>query len=95
MIDERAKWFKSLQEDTEVSLNLEAYRAQQEKYNKVSEQYKGINKDIPGLDVAVLAADLAVFESDTIRAESIKNWHKSLKKDPYIEEVVQIIGDWN
>ena len=95
MIDERAKWFKSLQEDTEVSLNLEAYRAQQEKYNKVSEQYKGINKDIPGLDIAILAADVAVLEADTIRAKSIKTWHKSLKKDPYLEEVVQIIGDWN
>jgi carboxyl-terminal processing protease len=95
MIDDRAKWFKSLQEDTEVSLNLEAYRAQQEKYSKVTEKYKGINKDIPGLEVAVLAADAEVFASDTIRAESIKNWHKSLKKDPYIEEVVQIIGDWN
>lgn len=95
MIDERAKWFKSLQEDTEVSLNLEAYRAQQAEYNKVSEQYKGLNKDIPALKIDVLAADAAVFEADTIRAESIKNWHKSLKKDPYIEEVVQIIGDWD
>jgi carboxyl-terminal processing protease len=95
MIDERAKWFKSLQEDTEVSLNLEAYRAQQANYSKVSEQYKGINKDIPGLDIAILAADVAVLEADTIRAKSIKTWHKSLKKDPYLEEVVQIIGDWN
>lgn len=95
MIDERAKWFKSLQEDTEVSLNLEEYRAQQEKYNEVSEQYKGINKDIPALSIEVLAADAAVLEADTIRAESIKNWHKSLKKDPYVEEVVQIINDWD
>ncbi len=95
MIDERAKWFKSLQEDTEISLNLDAYRAQQEKYNKVSEQYKGIDKDIPALKIDVLAADAAVLEADTIRAESIKNWHKSLKKDPYVEEVVQIIGDWD
>lgn len=95
MIDDRAKWFKSLQEDTEVSLNLEDYRAQQKEYSKVSEQYKGINKDIASLKIDILAADAAVFESDTIRAESMKNWHKSLKKDPYIEEVVQIIGDWD
>lgn len=95
MIDERAKWFKALQEDTKISLNLKDYRAQQEEYNKISEKYKDINKDIPALKVDVLAADIAALESDTIRAKSIKKWHKSLKKDPYIEEVVQIIGDWD
>jgi len=91
---ERAKWIQSLQEDTEVSLNMEAYKAQQEEYNKTAEQYRNPGKEIPHLQIDVLAADVAVFESDTIRAASIKNWHKILKKDPYIEEVIQIIGDW-
>ncbi|BDS09493.1 carboxy terminal-processing peptidase [Aureispira anguillae] len=95
MIDERAKWFKALQEDTEISLNMKEYRAQQEEYNKISEKYKDINKEIPHLAVDILAADIATLEADTIRKESIQKWHKSLKKDPYIEEVVQIIGDWN
>lgn len=95
LIDDRAKWIKTLQEDTKISLNMEAYKKQQEEYNKISEKYKDINKEIPNLSVEVLAADRATLEADTIRAESIKNWHKSLKKDPYIEEVVQIIGDWN
>ncbi len=95
MIDEHAKWVKSLQDDTEVSLNLKKYRERQKEYNKTAEKYKGINKELPNLKIDVLAADVAALESDTIRAASIKNWHKTVKKDPYIEEVVQILGDWD
>lgn len=95
MIDERAKWFKTLQEESSVLLNLEAYQAQQKEFNEKSEKYKGIEKEIPGLKVEVLAADEATLKADTLRAESIENWHKVLKKDPYIEEVVHIISDWN
>ncbi|MCH2023015.1 MAG: carboxy terminal-processing peptidase [Saprospiraceae bacterium] len=95
MVDERAKWFKTLQEDSEISLNLKEYRAQQKDYNTTAEKYKKINKESAFLNVSILAADVSTLEADTIRGNSIKNWHKSLKKDPYVEEVVQIISDWN
>ena len=63
MIDERAKWFKTLQEESSVLLYLEAYQAQQKEFNAKSEQYKGIEKEIPGLKVEVLAADQAALKS--------------------------------
>ncbi len=94
MIDQQARWFQTLQEDTDVPLNLEAYRQEQEEYNKLSKQYENVNKEQPDLTIRTLAADAAVLESDTLRAESMANWHKVLKKDPYVDEVVQIIGDW-
>lgn len=94
MIDQQAKWFQTLQEDTDVSLNLEDYRKEQEEYNQLSKQYDKVNKEMPNLMIQTLAADAAALASDTLRAESMNNWHKVLKKDPYIDEVVQIIGDW-
>lgn len=94
MIDERAKWVNSLQEDSEVSLNMKEYEKQREEYNEKAEAFKNISKDIPHLKVNVLAADVAALESDTIRAKSIENWHKALKKDPYVEEAMYIISDW-
>ena len=36
MIDERAKWLLSLQEDTEVSLSLDKYKEQQDDFNEAS-----------------------------------------------------------
>ncbi len=94
MLDKQAQWFKTLQEDTDVPLNLEAYRQEQEEYNALSKQYDDINKEIPNMTIKTLAADVAALEVDTIRAESINKWHKVLKKDAYLDEVVQIIGDW-
>jgi carboxyl-terminal processing protease len=93
-IDERAKWFKSIQDDSQASLNLKEYDEQQEVFNKNSKKYEELSADIAHLKIDVLAADVAALESDTIRAESMKNWHKALKKDPYIDEAVQIIADW-
>ncbi|MGH1336603.1 MAG: carboxy terminal-processing peptidase [Aureispira sp.] len=94
MIEKQAKWFKTLQEDTDVSLNLEAYRKEQQEYNTLSKEYDNVSKELPNLVVQTLAADAAALESDTIRAESVEKWHKILKKDIYVNEVVQIIADW-
>ena len=93
-IDQRGQWFKELQEDTDIPLNLEAYRAEQKEYDKISKQFDNLNKDIPELDIQTLLADQAALESDTIRAQSMANWHKGLKKDPYLDEAVQVIADW-
>lgn len=94
MIDKQAKWFQTLQEDTDVPLSLKAYREEQEEYNALSKQYENVNQELPNLMVQSLAADAAVLESDTLRAESINKWHQRLKKDAYLDEVVQILGDW-
>jgi carboxyl-terminal processing protease len=94
MIDERGKWLLSLQEDTEVSLNLEEYKLQQDNFNKASEKYKDISKKSPFLSIMSPAADKATLESDTTRAKSIKNWHKNLQKDPYLNEAIHIVNDW-
>lgn len=95
MIDEQAKWFEEVQNDTEVALNFETYKSEQEAFNERSEKYKDLDKENPMLIVENLAADMATLESDTMRAKRIEKWHKTLKKDPYIDEVVQIMGDWN
>lgn len=94
MLDKQAKWFKTLQQDTDVPLNLEAYRKEQAEYNALSKQYENVNKELPNLVIRTLAADVPALQADTLRAEGIEKWHKVLKKDPYIDEVAQIIADW-
>lgn len=94
MIDQQAQWLQSLQEDTDVPLNLDTYRKEQEEYNALSKQYENTDQEIASLNIEHLAADAAAIEADTLKAESLNKWHKVLKKDPCIEEVVQIIADW-
>ena len=81
--------------ETEMPINLEEYKALQEEFKNSNEKYKDIYKENPFIKVDIPAADVATLKSDSIRAKSINNWHKVIKEDPYIEEVIQIVSDWN
>jgi carboxyl-terminal processing protease len=94
MIDEQAKWFKSLQDETEISLNLEQYREDQTARDAKSDEFESIQKEIKGLTISMLAVDEKELKEGDVRLESIKTWCKSLKKDVYMMEAMQIIGDW-
>jgi carboxyl-terminal processing protease len=94
MIDEEAKWFKSLQDETEISLNMEQYREDLAARDAKSDEFESSKIDIEGLRISTLAVDEKKLEEGSVRLESIKIWHKSLKKDVYVMEAMQIIGDW-
>lgn len=94
LIDEQAKWLKERQDNSAYPLQLKAYEDMQKGYKETSDRFKEANKEIKEMTISSLAADIPALESDTMRAKSIKNWHKSLNKDPYLEEVVQIMKDW-
>jgi carboxyl-terminal processing protease len=94
MIDEQAKWFKSMQDETEISLNLEQYREDQTARDAKSNEFESIQNEINGLTISMLAVDEKELKEGDVRLESIKTWHKSLKKDVYMMEAMQIIGDW-
>jgi carboxyl-terminal processing protease len=93
-IDKQAKWYKELQENTEVLLNLEEYKLQQKSLDEKSKSFENKNKDLEFFEVEMTNADKFAFESDSIRLKSFNDWHKQVKKDPYIDEAVQIIMDW-
>ncbi len=94
LIDENAKWLKSRQDESSLPLSFKAYDAEQKAIDKEAEKYKNINKDIDELLIKTLKADKTYIESDTLRANSMKTWHKSLKQDTYLEEASYIIFDW-
>ncbi|NRA12388.1 MAG: carboxy terminal-processing peptidase [Crocinitomicaceae bacterium] len=94
MIDERAKWIKEQREDSKMSLNLTKYREQQAMYREKSEEYNALVVENERLQIDLVSADVEALKSDTIRAASMETWHKSLKKDPYIMEAVEVLGDW-
>jgi carboxyl-terminal processing protease len=94
LIDENAKWLKSRQDESSLPLSFKAYDAEQKAIDKEAEKYKNINKDIEELSIKTLKADKTYIESDTLRANSMKTWHKLLKQDAYLEEASYIIFDW-
>lgn len=94
LIEKNALWLKEQQENSSYSLNLDKYTQTKEEAQAMSKKFKEINTEIDDLTISVLAADEAQLEQDESRKESITNWHKSLKKDAYLEEAVMVINDW-
>jgi carboxyl-terminal processing protease len=94
MIDERAKWIKDQGDETTVSLNLKEFRKKQELYRAKSEEFEAVIVANDRLKIDLVSNDVEALKSDTVRTLSMETWHKSLKKDPYILEAVEVLGDW-
>lgn len=94
LIDENAKWLKERQSHSSYSLNLEKYTEDQKVVDAEAEKYKNVTQEIEDLAIRSLKADMDNLASDTVRAASMSNWHKNLKKDVYLDEVSYIIHDW-
>jgi carboxyl-terminal processing protease len=92
-IDENAKWLKSQQDHTTFSLQLDTFRAEEEKEKKEGERFKDIQKEIPGFAALLLAEDKAAVAADTARMARSDEWLKNLRKDHYLLEAVNIVKD--
>ncbi len=91
-IDKNALYLKHKQEHTNYPLNLKAYEAELQTNKKEEEGMKQANKDITGWDFASVKADVPLL-SDTVKVSRNKEFIKTLKKDIYLYEAVQVIKD--
>ena len=93
LIDDNAKWIKSQRDMNTFSLNYEIYRAEQDDMRQQSERFEEINDYSNNLDFKALPYEMAKFKSDTALAEKRKRWYKSLSKDAYVEEAIQVLSE--
>lgn len=92
ILNDAAKRLKKQKDDTMVSLNFDKYVAEQKQYKEEAKKMDVLDKEIEGVEVVALKAD-AFPESDTVKVNKNKDWYKSIKKDIYLNETVQIMND--
>lgn len=93
LIDENAKWIKERRDEKRVNLNFSAYSAEIKNRKKESKRFDAMDDYDNQLSFESLPYEIALMEKDTTLAEKRKRWHKSLKKDIYIEEAVHVLQD--
>ncbi len=94
LIEENARRMKKRSDKTSFTLCLDKYRKEQETNEKESKTYEDtLEKEIDKLQVHTLLDDKASIESDTTKAQINDDWHKSLKKDNYVFEAINIVKD--
>ena len=93
LVLENAKRLKEQRDETSYSLNLKDFQKEEKELEKEAEKYEEMFTEIEGLEVANLQADIEYIESDESRVARNDEWIKSIKKDIYIDEVLNIMKD--
>ncbi len=93
LLTEYAKRLKKQKDNTFVSLNFDKYMAEQKVYKAESKKLETLNVEIPGVEIAPLKADVTVMGSDTLKLNKAKEWYKSIKKDIYLHEAIDVMDD--
>ncbi|MFD0798794.1 carboxy terminal-processing peptidase [Maribacter chungangensis] len=93
LIEENAKWLKSEQDETEISLNYKVYKEEQEKDKEQSNFFKKLSDYDSKLTFESLRYEQELFVQDSVLREKRDRWHKNLAKDVYVEEAVNVLED--
>lgn len=93
LLSESAKRLKKQKDNTVVPLNFDKYMAEQKIYKTESKKLESLDKEIPGVEVMALKVDLANMGSDTVKLNKAKEWYKSIRKDIYLHEAIDVMDD--
>ena len=93
LIEKYARWIKDEREKSQVSLNLENFRKEQEAYRNEAKKYKGMRESYQLLTIGNNKADIEAVEANDESKVKNENWHKGLRKDLYLFEAVQVLND--
>ena len=93
VMDEMVKSMRKRKDESIVSLNLTAFRAEQQQSKMVSDRYEAAQKTTTALVFSPLATDVRAVGGDTVKVNRAARFTKGLKKDITIAEAVAVIQD--
>lgn len=93
LIDENAQWLADQRDDNDIPLNLDTYTARIKELDKTTEKYEQLDDYKNNLEFELLKNDIAATQRDSVLKEKRERWMKSLKKDIYLAEAINILKD--
>jgi carboxyl-terminal processing protease len=93
LIEENAARIKKEQEDDSYPLKESDYRKQMDENNLLSKKIDELQKGYTPYDIVNTKEDMKVISQDSTVLARNTEWIKNLKKDIYLNEVVNVIND--
>lgn len=93
LIDEQALWIKKQQENYTYSLDFTSYKTTRHSNKTYSERFKKLGEYESSLEFKWLPEAILEVEVNDDLIIKRKRWQKSLKKDIYISEAIEILKD--
>jgi carboxyl-terminal processing protease len=92
-VNERAERIKQQRDDTEQTLNLESYLAEDKMFEAEDDAYEKLFEAEVITKLDNLPADIAGIEADESKKARNDEWVKGVKKDVYLKETLNIMHD--
>ena len=93
LVDENAKWIKSIRDDNLINLNYDKYKKELKENSSNTKKFNAINDFSMNYSFKSLPYELDLIEKDSILGLKRERWHKSLNKDLYIDEALNVLSD--
>jgi carboxyl-terminal processing protease len=93
LVDEQARWMKTMSEDHTVYLSYERYKEDLEKKDMAGKKFEELNQYDNHLNILSPQYETNLVRQDTILKDKREKWHKDLRKDAYLEEAVRVLKD--
>ena len=90
---ENAKRLKEKREETNYTLNLEDFSDYEEKLEAESKAFNEVFKEKVNKGIVNTSADLNAINADETRKARNEDWFKSVSKDIYLQETLNIMHD--
>ena len=93
LIDDNAKWIKSIRDNEEFSLNYFTYIAKIKEDELTAKSFDKLKDFKTDLEFKSLPYEINLFEKDSTLELKRNRWHKNLAKDLYIDEALNVLND--
>ena len=93
LVDENAKWIKSVRDDKLINLNYDNFKLELDENSSKTEKFKALNDFSMDYNFKSLPYELDLIKNDSVLGLKRSRWHKSLNKDFYIDEALNVLSD--
>lgn len=93
LIEENARWVKERRDRSMVSLNYDAYDAENKRIQNEVKKFDVLKDYDNKLTYRSLPYEVALMKEDTTLRDKRKRWHKNLARDIYVEEAINVLQD--
>ena len=93
LVDENAKWIKSVRDNKLINLNYDKFKLELEENSSISKKFKALNDYSMNYSFKSLPYELDLIKNDSVLGLKRERWHKSLNKDFYIDEALNVLSD--
>ena len=93
LVDENAKWIKTVRDDKLINLNYDNFKKELEENLSETKKFDALNDFSMDFNFKSLPYEVDLIQKDSVLGIKRKRWHKSLNKDVYIDEALNVLSD--